>query len=171
MHRVLSGVTHRTLLSTADLRLPQLHRLCFSRPTRVVTAVVAPAGFRFLARGPTAPPLALLRISSALRCARLSPDFFATTASADSSRALTREVSPGKVRERSRRAARFYLARLDELWTSLLHASLSPAPGLAIGSCSYGRRFACCFFRLSPRGCALQFGYGCSHQLRSVPSI
>lgn len=148
MHRVLSGVTHRALLFTADLRLPRLHRLCFGRPSRVVTAVVAPAGFRPLARGPTAPPLALLRISSALRFARLSPDFFATTASADSSCALTREVSPGKVLPLSPRAAQLYHPRFfDGLWTSPSLAGSSPAAGLAAGSCSCGRGFVSRFFR------------------------
>ena len=36
----------------------------------------------------------------------------------------------------------------DDFWASLFPASLPPAPGLAAGSCSYGRRFATRFFRL-----------------------
>ena len=171
VHRFPSGVARRTLLSTADLRLARLHRCGVGHPARVVTVVVAPAGFRFLALGPTASPLALLRISSALRSAPLSRRLGATTAAADSSPALTREVSPGKLPERSQRAVRFYRARLAARWTSLFLASLSPASGLTSGACSCGRRLAGCCFRLAPRGCALQFGYACSHQLRSVPCI
>ena len=171
VHRFLSGVARRALLSTADLRRSRLHRCGIGRPSQVVTVVVAPVGFRLLMLGPTVSPLAWLRISSALRSAPLSRRLGATTAAADSSPALTREVSPGKLPERSQRAVRFYRARLAARWTSLFLASLAPASGLASGSCSYGRRWACCCFRLSPRGCALQFGYGCSHQLRSVPCI
>ena len=78
VHRFLSGVARRTLLSTADLRRARLHRGGLGRPSRVVTVVVAPAGFRFLALGPTAAPLALLRISSALRSAPLSRHLRAT---------------------------------------------------------------------------------------------
>jgi hypothetical protein len=40
----------------------------------------------------------------------------------------------------SPRAARLYLMRLDDLWTSLFPASLSPASGLTASSCSDGRR-------------------------------
>jgi hypothetical protein len=36
----------------------------------------------------------------------------------------------------------------DDCWASLLPASLPPAPGLAAGSCSCGRRFATRFFQL-----------------------
>lgn len=136
------------MLSSADFRLPRLHRLCFGRPSRGVTAVVAPAGFRSLARGPTAPPLALLRISSALRSAPLSRRLCATTASADSSRALTREVSPGKVLPLSPRAAQLYPPRIfDGLRTSPSLVGSSPAAGLAAGSCSCGRGFVSRFFR------------------------
>src|SRR5882757_6492804 len=38
--------------------------------------------------------------------------------------------------------------RLDDLWASLLVASLPPAPGLTASSCSYGREFATRFFQL-----------------------
>ena len=74
--------------------------------------------------------------------------FFATTASADFSSALTEEISPGKVRILSPRAAWLYLMRLDDLWASLFRASLPPAPGLTASSYTCGRRFASRFFRL-----------------------
>jgi hypothetical protein len=47
---------------------------------------------------------------------------FATTASADACRALARQASPGKVRERSARAARLYPTRLCRAcpWDSLM---------------------------------------------------
>ena len=58
------------------------------------------------------------------------------------------EISPGKVQNLFPRAAWLYLMRLDDLWTSLFRASLSPAPGLTASSCSYGREFARRFFQL-----------------------
>ena len=51
--------------------------------------------------------------SSALCSARVSVGIFTTMASADSSRALTQEVSPGKMHELQTRAVRLYLARLS----------------------------------------------------------
>ena len=74
--------------------------------------------------------------------------FLATTASADFSSVLTEEISPGKVQTLSPRAVRLYLVRLDDLWASLFPASLPPAPGLTVASCSYGRGFAPRFFQL-----------------------
>src|ERR1039457_6773882 len=97
--------------------------------------------------------------------------FFANTASADFSSALTEEISPGKVQTLFPRAVWLYLMRLDDFWASLYRASLPPAPGLTASSCSYGREFASRFFRLSPRGCALRFGYGCRHRPRLAPFI
>ena len=76
------------------------------------------------------------------------PGFFATTTSADFSRALTLEISPSKVLHLSPRAARLYLMRLDGVRVSLLLASSPPAPGLAAGSCSCGRGFAFRFLQL-----------------------
>ena len=76
------------------------------------------------------------------------PGFFATTTSADFSRALTLEISPSKVLYLSPRAARLYLVRLDGVRVSLLLASSPPAPGLAAGSCSCGRGFAFRFLQL-----------------------
>jgi len=52
------------------------------------------------------------------------------------------------VQNLSPRAVRLYLTRLDDLWASLLPASLPPAPGLFADSCSCGRGFATHFFRL-----------------------
>jgi len=69
-------------------------------------------------------------------------------ASADSSRALTPEVSPSKVSALSQRAVWLYLMRLGGSWTSPFLASSSPASGLSASSCSYGRSFALRFFRL-----------------------
>ncbi len=76
------------------------------------------------------------------------PGFFATTTSADFSRALTLEISPSKVLHLSPRAARLYLMRLDGVRVSLLLASSPPAPGLTAGSCSCGRGFAFRFLQL-----------------------
>jgi hypothetical protein len=80
-------------------------------------------------------------IRSAFGCAngQAAADFFG---------ALTPKISPGKVQNLSPRADRLYLMRLDDPWTSLLVASLPPAPGLTASSCSYGREFATRFFRL-----------------------
>ena len=50
--------------------------------------------------------------SSALRSSPLSERFFTTMASADSSKALTPEVSPSKVSALSERAVWLYLMRL-----------------------------------------------------------
>ncbi len=100
--------------------------------------------------------LASLLVPSALRSSRLSPGLHPTTASADSSGALTPEASPGKVPELSPRAVRLCLVRLDGFWTSHMLARSSPAPGLAAGSCPYGRGFAFRFFQLvasRPRPC------------------
>jgi len=74
--------------------------------------------------------------------------FLATTASADFSSTLMKEISPGKVQNLSPRAAWLYLMRLDELRASLFGASLPPAPGLSASSCSCSRRFATRFFQL-----------------------
>ena len=69
-------------------------------------------------------------------------------ASADSSRALTPEVSPEKVSALSERAVWLYLMRLVDFGLRLFLASSSPASGLSASSCSYGRSFASRFFRL-----------------------
>ena len=55
----------------------------------------------------------LFRGSSALCSFRLSTALFTTMASADSSLALTKEASPGKVHELSARAIRLYPMRLS----------------------------------------------------------
>ena len=88
----------------------------------------------------------------------------------DFSSALTREISPGKVQNLSPRADRLYLMRLDDLWASLLVASLPPAPGLAAGSCSCGREFVRAPFGFASR-LRLAFRYGRRHRLRLAPFI
>ena len=40
--------------------------------------------------------------------------------------------------------------------------------GLTVRSYSCGRRFASSFFRFSPYGWTLLFGYGCRYQLRRI---
>ena len=87
--------------------------------------------------------------------------FFTTTTSADSSCALTREGSPGKVRQLSARAVRLYLTRLSATCRiSHFLACSSPASCLAAGSCSYGRAFAPHFLHRSghPRRLVLHYG-------------
>ena len=80
---------------------------------------------------------------------RALPRFFATSASADSSSALTEEVSPGKVPESSPLVPHGSTGCVsDDFWASLFPASLPPAPGLTAVSCSYGRGFATRFFQL-----------------------
>jgi len=76
------------------------------------------------------------------------PALFATTASADCSRALTRKLSPGKVHELSARAVRLYQMRLSVTvgFRVFSHAH-RPHLGLSACSCSYGRAFAPDFFR------------------------
>jgi len=66
-------------------------------------------------------------------------------------------ISPGKVQNRSFRAAWLYLMSLDDRWASLFPASLPPAPGLPASSCSSSRKFATRFLPASPRGYALRF--------------
>ena len=58
------------------------------------------------------------------------------------------EISPGKMQNLFPRADWLYLMRLDDFWTLLFRASLSPAPGLTASSCSFGREFASRFFQL-----------------------
>ncbi|MCC5841660.1 MAG: hypothetical protein JJT96_16210 [Opitutales bacterium] len=70
-------------------------------------------------------------------------------ASADSSAALTPEVSPGKVHELSARAARLYLMRLSvTVGFRVSQHAHRPHLGLTAVSCSYGRAFATAFFQL-----------------------
>ena len=139
---------------------------------RVVTAVVAP--FRFLVALASCHSLllALFLYLSALGSSRLSTGILATMASADSPLALTRGVSPGKVRELSRRAAGLYHPRLfDSLWALRFLARSPPVEGLSVRSCSCGRQFAFGFFQLPLTGSTLPFGYGCRCQLRQTPCI
>ena len=86
--------------------------------------------------------------SSALRSFRVSPAFFTTMASADSSLALTREASPGKVHGLSARAVRLYPMRLSvTVGFRVLSHAYRPHRRLTACSCSYGRAFATDFFR------------------------
>ena len=87
--------------------------------------------------------------------------FFATTASADFSLALAREISPGKVLKLSTRAARLYTTRLSETCRiSLFLASSSPASCLTVGSCSCGRVFVPRFLRKAGHPALLALPYG-----------
>src|SRR5208282_2061920 len=76
--------------------------------------------------------LALLFGSSALRSSPLSERLFTTIASADSSKALTPEVSPSKVSALSERAVWLYLMRLGGSWTSPVP---SQRPQMPAGLC------------------------------------
>ena len=139
---------------------------------RVVTAVVAPFRFLVALASCHSLPLALFLYLSALGSSRLSAGVLATTASADSPLALTRGVSPGKVRELSQRAAGLYPPRFfDSLWALRLLARSPPVAGLSVRSCSCGRRFAFGFFQLPLTGSTLPFGYGCRCRLRQTPFI
>jgi len=84
----------------------------------------------------------------ALGSFRLSTAIFASTASADSSRALAPEVSPGKVHELSARAVRLYQMRLSvTVGFRVSQHAHRPHLGLTACSSSYGRAFVTAFFR------------------------
>ena len=92
-------------------------------------------------------PLASLP-PSALRSFRRYAVIFTTTASADFSHALTREISPGKVHELSARAVRLYPMRLS-VTVGFCVSSHAHLPHRCLSACSfsYGRAFASTFFR------------------------
>lgn len=126
---------------------PRLHRLCLSTLPGWRTVVVAP-GIRVLNISPASSSFSssvLWFFSPSLH--RRYSGFFATTASDDFSSTLMEEISPGKVQNLSSRAVWLYLMRLDDLWASLLPASLPPASGLTATFCTYGRKFAFRFFQ------------------------
>jgi len=80
---------------------------------------------------------------SAPRSCRRYAAIFTTTASADCSRALTRELSPGKVHELSACAVRLYQMRLSvTVGFRVLSPAHRPHLGLPACSCSFGRTFA-----------------------------
>ena len=111
--------------------LPRLHRAgrSGSRSVSCVSLQAADVG-RLLPRG-TMLRRALLVVPSALGSVsplRVQRLIIATTASADFSRALTQEISPGKDLHFPLRAIRLYLACLDENWASRLLARSSPTP-------------------------------------------
>jgi hypothetical protein len=110
----------------------------------------------------------LFRDSSALRSDSLSRAIFTTTASADFSQALPREISPSKVRSLSARAVRLYLTQFSVTSDFALTRMLIPVPGLTAGSCSYGRAFATASFRFASR-LPLAGRYGLRHVSRSPP--
>ena len=109
----------------------------------------------------------LLFGSSALRSSPLSERFFTTMASADSSRALTPEVSPVRCLLLSERAVWLYLMRLGGFWTS-------PVPSQLVARirplCQFVflRSLVCLALLSSPdlAICCLHFGYGYLHQFR-----
>ena len=88
-------------------------------------------------------------------------------ASADSSRALTPEVSPSKVSALPERAVWLYLMRLGGFWTS-------PVPSQLVARirplCQFVflRSLVCLALLSSPdlAICCLHFGYGYLHQFR-----
>jgi hypothetical protein len=129
-----------------------LHPPLLLAPRRVVTVVVAPSVFQSPPRSHRRSGSAISPspVSSALRSSRHYAGLFATTASADSSRALAREASPGKVHELSARAVRLYPMRLSvTLGFRVLQHAHRPHRGLSAGSSSYGRAFATAFFQLT----------------------
>lgn len=118
VHRFLSGFHVAFHLPSCAVVLDGLHPWASLRPKggdrccRALRLLEARASGNRL-------PLALFFYLSALRSSRLSTDVFTTMASADSPLALTRGVSPGKVRKLSRRAVRLYPPRFfDSLWAS-----------------------------------------------------
>ena len=171
VHRFLSGFRVAFHLPSCAVVLDGLHPWASLRPKggdrccRALRLLEARASGNSL-------PLALFFYLSALRSSRLSTGVFTTMASADSPLALTRGVSPGKVRKLSRRAVRLYPPRFfDSLWASYSLAYLPPVAGLSVCSCPYGRRFAFGFFQLPLTGSTLPFGYGCRCRLRQTPFI
>jgi hypothetical protein len=67
------------------------------------------------------------------------------------------EISPGKVQNLSPRAARLYRVRLDDVWASLLLASLPPALGLTAKFVFLRSRVCYALLPASPHGYALRF--------------
>ena len=134
--------------------------------SRVATAVVTPCCL-----GPPVMKIQNSRYSvtprpSALRSVRLSPDLFATTASADFSPVLRDEISPGKALELSPHAARLYPSRLDGLWASLFRASSPAQPASLSVRVPAVAGLPPASFSLRLTASALRFGYGCHCQLR-----
>ncbi len=153
---------------------PGVHRSVTASPPvgqpESVTAVVAARCFGALSSFPPDHGLASFLRSSALRSSLLSQSLFATTASADFSRARTRQISSGK-------NTNFPCAPPDSTVCSLMAldftvaSQLVPAPGLAVRSFSCGRRFASCFFQPHLAVSTLQFGYRYLHRFGRAPFI
>ena len=172
VHRFLSEVSQNLRLGFAAWDSPRLHRFCPWRSSRVATAVVAPSDFRTLST-----------LTSVASLASSAPSFFGPSLQRrypPSSLLRPLLTSPPLSRWRSPQVRRCLCLFAppdstccvsDDLWASLLPASLPPAPGLPVRSCSCGRRFAIRFFQLLPRGYALRFRYGCRHRLRLAPFI
>ena len=102
---------------TGFTRTPQ-----YRRP-RGVTAVVTPCRFGPLVIISLKPPTPRCLFSFGPSLHRAFPSFLATMASADSPPTLINEVSPGKVRVLSQRAARLYRLRFNSPRASLFLAS------------------------------------------------
>lgn len=133
-------------------RLQQrIHRHLHRPPAPEAAVVAAPGCFAGLPATPYGSSIDRLLLVLRPFAPAAFTAFIATTASADSSPALTGEVSPGKVHELSARAVRLYLMRLSVTVGFRVgsHAH-RPHCGLTAGSCSYGRAFATDFFQLNP---------------------
>ena len=145
---------------------PSSNRL---RRSGVATAVVTPRRFAEPARLAPSSPFSSYSLLLRPFAPPGFPGFFATTASADFSPALTNEISPGKVLALSPRAARLYRAPFGSLRASLYLASSPRTHGLTVCSCTCGRRFACRFFQPYLADRTLRFGYGCRCRPRQLP--
>ena len=91
-------------------------------------------------------------------------------ASADCSPALTGKLSPGKVLILSPRALRLYLVRRDDLWASLLLASLPPHPASLPVRVPTVESLSSAAFGLASR-LHLAVDYGYRPQFRQAPFI
>jgi hypothetical protein len=102
---------------------------------------------------------------------RALPRFFATTASADFSLALTKEISPGKVQNLSPRAARLYRMRLRmTLWLRCCQPARRPHPASLPFRIPTVESLLRASFSFTSR-LRLAFRYGCRHRLRLAPLI
>ena len=109
---------------------------------------------------------ALLLVPSVLRSCRLSAALNATTTSADSSRARTREVSPGKVLNFPLGPSGSTCSVLMRIGFRAFQHADRPLPASLPVRVPMVAGLPAASFSSTLAGVALRFSYGCSHQLR-----
>jgi hypothetical protein len=109
---------------------------------------------------------ALLLVPSVLRSCRLSAALDATTTSADSSRARTREVSPGKVLNFPLGPSGSTCSVLMRFGFRVCQHADRPLPASLPIRVPMVAGLPAASFSSTLAGVALRFSYGCSHQLR-----